>query len=429
MTDKNNLNHVNLLLAGFPLLVVGFYLCAALYFPKAYVMGTYEDLYGEWAQTYGFLVTCIFSTLISANKNHPQRWFFVLLAIASFYVFMEEISWGQRIIGFDTPAFFHENSYQDEANIHNLLTGPVDVWTKTLLTYCISAGLIAYGVVFPLAFRLGFKPVLWLARWKLVAVPPLSLMPAFVAASVSELELFSFNEAEIAELIVSWALAFIAFDSWLQSSSLIKRSVFSYSLLLSVAMIAVWGTTTHLLNSPEQRKDIDNRLANGYEKFAERYERYNYPYGIADVLQHYDQLEPNNTVILRKIADNLELLGESEKARIFFLKAVAEGLKRVDKDPNNIQAYVSLAKSYRKLHDYSAMSVYAQKAYDLAKAKQKAEPKNAYWAYWLAKACEQTNRQQEAFEYYRKAHRLEPASTRYDDAYQQMKIIIIDYEN
>jgi len=40
------------------------------------------------------------------EQNHPQRWFLYLLATASFYVFMEEISWGQRIIGFDTPHFF-----------------------------------------------------------------------------------------------------------------------------------------------------------------------------------------------------------------------------------------------------------------------------------------------------------------------------------
>jgi tetratricopeptide (TPR) repeat protein len=199
--------------------------------------------------------------------------------------------------------------------------------------------------------------------------------------------------------------------------------------LLLVATLTVWATTTHLLNSPEQRKDIDNRLANGYEKFAERYERYDYAFGIANMLQHYDQLEPNNTVVLRKIADNLEQLGESEQAAVFIKKAIAEGLRRIEKDPQNIQAYVSLTKSYRKLHDYQAMSVYAQKAYTLAKAKQEAEPKNAYWAYWLAKACEQTNRQKEAFAYYRKAHRLEPESSRYNDAYQQMKIIMIDYED
>lgn len=426
---KLTLNPIAVLLCSIPLAIVGFYAVAVMYYPNVYIISTYEDLYGEWAQTYGFLTTFVFSALISLNKNHPQRWFFVLLAAAGFYAFMEEISWGQRIIGFDTPKFFHDNSYQDEANFHNLLTGPVDSWSKELLTYFVAIGLIAYGVIFPIALQVKFKPALWLTQWRIAAPPPFSLIPAFVLAAVLEIEPFSFNEAEVAELLVAWALAFTALDSWLQSRNRQNKSVLPYIAVLFAVTGAAWGTTTLLLNSPEQRKEIDSRLANGYEKFAERYEGYDYPYGVAEVLQRYDELKPNNTVMLRKIADNLEVLGETEKAASFIQKAIDEGLRRVKEDANNIQANVSLAKSYRKLGDYSAMAVYAEKAYQLAQAKQQAEPDNAYWAYWLAKACEQTNRREEAFKYYRKAHRLEPNSSRYDEAYQQMKEIMIDYEN
>jgi tetratricopeptide (TPR) repeat protein len=426
---KPTLNPIAALLCSIPLAVVGFYAIAVVYYPGIYVISTYEDLYGEWAQTYGFLATFVFSTLISLNKSHPQRWFFVLLAAAGFYVFMEEISWGQRIIGFDTPNFFHDNSYQDEANLHNLLTGPVDSRSKTILTYLVATGLVAYGVLFPIALQIKYKPALWLSRMRIAAAPPLPLMPAFAVAAVLEVELFSFNEAEVAELLVAWALAFTALDSWLQSRNAQNRSVMPYVVVFFGIVGAAWGTTTLLLNSPEQRKEIDSRLANGYERFAERYEGYDYTYGVAEVLQRYDELEPNNTVILRKIADNLEVLGEAEKARFFIQKAVDEGLRRVKEDANNIQANVSLAKSYRKLGDYGAMAVYAEKAYQLAQVKQQAEPDNAYWAYWLAKACEQTNRREEAFKYYRKAHQLEPNSSRYDEAYQQMKEIMIDYES
>jgi len=55
---------------------------------------------------------------------------------------------------------------------------------------------------------------------------------------------------------------------------------------------AAWSTTTLLLNSLDQRKEIDNRLANGYQRFAVRYEGYGYAYGVAEVLQRYDELEP-----------------------------------------------------------------------------------------------------------------------------------------
>jgi hypothetical protein len=36
---------------------------------------------------------------------------------------MEEISWGQRIIGWETPDFLEEINLQDETNIHNLFSG------------------------------------------------------------------------------------------------------------------------------------------------------------------------------------------------------------------------------------------------------------------------------------------------------------------
>ena len=39
-------------------LVVGAYLAMAMYFPVAYIWATYEDLYGEWAQTWFFAAAC-----------------------------------------------------------------------------------------------------------------------------------------------------------------------------------------------------------------------------------------------------------------------------------------------------------------------------------------------------------------------------------
>ena len=421
-------NTVSVFIVGLTLCVLIFYFVAVFYFPTLYVIGTYEDLYGEWGQTYGFGITCFFSTLLACQKNHAQRWFFMLLAAASFYVVMEEISWGQRLIGFETPQFFHDNSYQDEANIHNLLTGPVDAWTKTILTYGVAFALLCYAVFLPLALRVNFKPARWLNDWRLAAEPPMALMPAFIFAAILEIEPFSFNEAEIAELLVAWSLAFTALTYWLQSQSTDKPALFPYFLVLLVGVSASWGTTTLLINSPSQRTEINDRLTNGFEKFVDRYEGYEYPFGVVEMLKQFDRMQPNNTVILRKIADNYELLGDFASAKLYLQKAVDEALQRLAKDPESIQANVSIAKSYRKLGDFTSMVVYADRAYNIALKRQQAEPDHAYWAYWLAKACEQTNRQEDALKFFRLAHQLEPESSRYEDAYQQKKQIMIEYE-
>ncbi len=46
--------------------------------------------------------------------------FYLLLGVAFLFVSFEEISWGQRIIGFDTPEGIDKFNAQSEFNFHNL---------------------------------------------------------------------------------------------------------------------------------------------------------------------------------------------------------------------------------------------------------------------------------------------------------------------
>ena len=50
-----------------------------------------------------------------------QRWLLVALAIVVLFGAMEEVSWGQRVIGFETPATMEHLNRQGEFNIHNVL--------------------------------------------------------------------------------------------------------------------------------------------------------------------------------------------------------------------------------------------------------------------------------------------------------------------
>ncbi len=49
------------------------------------------------------------------------RWMFGALGLALFAVGMEEINWGQTLLGFSTPEAWKEVNYQKETSIHNLL--------------------------------------------------------------------------------------------------------------------------------------------------------------------------------------------------------------------------------------------------------------------------------------------------------------------
>lgn len=44
---------------------------------------------------------------------------YLVLAAGLFFIGMEEISWGQRIIGWETPPVFAEGNVQNETNLHN----------------------------------------------------------------------------------------------------------------------------------------------------------------------------------------------------------------------------------------------------------------------------------------------------------------------
>jgi len=414
------------------LAVACFYLITAINFPQWYVFATYEDMYGEWGQFFFFLAAFIFSLLNTLNPaNGRYRRFFILLALASFYTCMEEISWGQRLFDLETPDFFANNSYQDEINLHNLLTGPVESWSKTLLTYLISIGLLVYGMIFPLTLTMHWKPAIWFENQGLVA-PPLALSPAFLIAAICEMEFFSFNEAEVAELLVAMAMAFIAFNRWLNQHRFKHfKPVYGFIVLTLIMASLAYTTTRQLLSQPAQQAQIKSRLANGYKKFADRYERYDYDWAIIEVLKLYDELKPDNTVILRKIARYYQNLEQWDKADQYLNRAIAVGLKRYQDDPNNIPTLISLAKSYHRLERPEKVRLYAQQAYNIAlqqvNEQSDNKTKQAYGYYWLAKACEQLNKQPEALKYYRKAHKTKPNNDRYERAYYKKRRLMEKY--
>ena len=156
-------------------LIVGGYAFMAANYPLAYIWATYEDLIGEWAQTYFFLAAAIISVLVALQRTR-YRWFFAFLAIACSYVVLEEISWGQRIFGFATPEFLKARNLQGEANLHNLLTGPHKTLLKDLISVAVALALFGYGLLYPLARSLKWRIALWFDKIG-IAAPPLVLWP------------------------------------------------------------------------------------------------------------------------------------------------------------------------------------------------------------------------------------------------------------
>ena len=86
-----------------------------------------EDNIIEWGSAL-FLFGASIVFLITWRKKHTDfysfkhfKWLCVLLSVVFFVVAMEEVSWFQRVIEFDTPKAFDSN-LQHEANFHNFNT-------------------------------------------------------------------------------------------------------------------------------------------------------------------------------------------------------------------------------------------------------------------------------------------------------------------
>ena len=54
------------------------------------------------------------------SNDSRRRWWYVALGLGLLAMFVEEISWGQRVFGFSTPDWLESENRQQEFNLHNL---------------------------------------------------------------------------------------------------------------------------------------------------------------------------------------------------------------------------------------------------------------------------------------------------------------------
>lgn len=85
---------------------------------------TREDSLLEWAQFVGFVAAGVLAALagrelLAQKRSLPAITFFVF-ALGCFAIAGEEIAWGQRLLGYDTPERLEEINEQRETTVHNI---------------------------------------------------------------------------------------------------------------------------------------------------------------------------------------------------------------------------------------------------------------------------------------------------------------------
>ena len=413
--------------------IVGAYLVMAFKFPMAYIWATYEDLFGEWAQVWFFAAGLLFSARIVFIKGR-YRPFFGLLAASCLYVILEEISWGQRIFGIKSPDFFKAENLQGELNIHNFFTGPYGTALKHTIAYVLAAGLVIYGLALPLAIRLRWRFAEWLDARGL-ATPPLYLWPFFVMAAYLEIGTLRFNEAEVAELMVGFAMAITALHylvskrqdcnphqmaSWPkgQPARLALRTALTVGIVLALAT----GTTFAIYSSPSGKTRIDKRVQNGVAKFAGRYARYEQWEMAAYLYERLRIEKPNSMSTLRKLAESYEKSGDVAKHDQCLREALRWDLGRYEKDPAAASVNRSLARTYRMMGENTKATEHLQNALRIGRGRIEDHPTSANAAYSLAKTYDLIHKKAAALEQYERAYKLKPTSKKFKKAYLKSKL-------
>jgi hypothetical protein len=135
-----------------------------------------------------------------------------VLAFSCVFAAGEEISWGQRIFGIESPGFFQRHNAQGETNLHNMVVGETKI-NKLIFSQVLAVVMALYLLALPWLYRSQQRVRHLVDAWA-VPVPRLYHIGAFVllyiltsfGPSGKKAELLEFGGAVIFALIVIFPL-------------------------------------------------------------------------------------------------------------------------------------------------------------------------------------------------------------------------------
>jgi hypothetical protein len=136
---------------------------------EAFLVWIREDGLVEWLTVVVLLIMSVFSFIMS---YHFGRWrpasgarrVWLFLGFLFLFGAMEEISWGQRILGIESPEWFLEHNRQGETNLHNLVIFGVNI-NKLVFGKILAILIGTYLLAVPLAYRLSQRFRDFITRW------------------------------------------------------------------------------------------------------------------------------------------------------------------------------------------------------------------------------------------------------------------------
>ena len=136
---------------------------------EAFLFWIREDGLVEWLTFVVLIVMSAFSFIMSftfSRSGVEGRAKKVWLFLGFLFLFgaMEEISWGQRILGVESPEWFLKHNRQFETNVHNLVIYGVNL-NKVVFGRFLGIMVLIYMLATPILYRLNRKFKNLINRW------------------------------------------------------------------------------------------------------------------------------------------------------------------------------------------------------------------------------------------------------------------------
>ncbi len=170
---------------------------------EAFLVWIREDGLVEWI-TFGVLLISSLFSFFMADKfkridpESAAKGVWLFLGVLFLFGAMEEISWGQRVFGIESPAWFLENNRQQETNIHNLMIFSVNI-NKLVFGKILGALIAIYLIVVPALYYFNKKSRNFINRY---AIPVARNYQVFLAVIVIViLQLHISRASKVGELL------------------------------------------------------------------------------------------------------------------------------------------------------------------------------------------------------------------------------------
>lgn len=301
------------------------------YFPVAYNYFVSEDSWVEYGTFVCYMTAGLLVLGAMTRDRSMRRPGYMLLCLGLFFVAMEEISWGQRLLGIRTPGMIAQYNAQSELSLHNASFFPAE----HLFFYAI----LIWSVILP-EISYYFKRLDMVL--KAVGIPLVSreLYPYFIAGFLLKKYQIVIRNAELGEFIVSLAFLLFSIEVFYRTCksseeiNLAERRIIGWALIIVLIV-----TTTIVLLGPQDIYALKRLLHKSAMTEYPRYEMNAQAQRIFEYLIQHEKFKNDDTLFQYGLF--LKKTNKNEAEGIFkeaLKETKARMLQNPDKPAPNILA-------------------------------------------------------------------------------------------